>query len=398
MKKSIIRLMVCALSCVVALFVFSSCKGSDGEKNNGSPGGEITAPADPVVAKYTVIFIQNSETQTTVEVEEGKSPDASKIPALTPKEGYDAAWSVTDFSVYKGGDVVQCFAVYQPKEYEVSYNVNGGVEITQTTKVRYQSEYLLVTPERDGYIFSHWTDASGNKVPLSGAAWRVAQNVTLTAQWTQKTANTYRITFQQEGAEDVVYYVNEGESFTQPLPVLVAKTGYTAVWSVNGSAPDFTNISSNLYVTPKYTAKTYTVSFDSNGGSAVTDTRVVTYGEAYDFSDIEVTKAGLSFVNGWYYADRNVLTTGIWEIDGDDAITLTAKWSVKVTFRQSGCEDIVRYYFEGSSVPKEEIPAVTPKDGYIVKWEAAAEEKLKNLQGDVVIDAIEQETTWSPKA
>jgi uncharacterized repeat protein (TIGR02543 family) len=277
--------------------------------------------------------------------------------------------------------------------------VNGGVEIAESTSVRYQSEYLLVTPEREGYIFSHWTDALGNKVALSGAVWRVAENVTLTAQWTQKTVDKYTITFQQEGAEKVVYYVNEGETFTEDLPDLVAKTGYTAVWTINGETPDFNNISSDLTVTPKYTAKTYVISFDSNGGNAVTDTKkVVTYGEAYDFSDLEVTKTGFYFVNGWHYENRNVSTTGLWEIDGDETITLTAKWSVKVTFKQSDCEDITRYYFVGTSVTKEEMPVVTPKDGYLVKWEVTAEEKLTNLQGDVVIQAIEQSSTWSPVA
>jgi hypothetical protein len=88
----------------------------------------------------------------------------------------------------------------------------------------------------------------------------------------------------------------------------------------------------------------------------------------------------------------------LWEIDGDETITLTAKWSVKVTFKQSDCEDITRYYFVGTSVTKEEMPVVTPKDGYLVKWEVTAEEKLTNLQGDVVIEAIEQSLTWSPVA
>ncbi len=394
MKKKIIRLMMCVLSCVVALFAFSACKGGGDTGSNSEP----SAPIEPVVSKYVLIYIQDDVTKATIEVDEGEAPDSAEIPALTPKEGYDVAWSVTDFSVYKGGDIVSCVAVYTPKEYVVSYDVNGGVEILESTRVRYQSEYLLTTPEREGYIFSHWTDASGNKVALSGSAWRVAGNVTLTAQWTQSTANKYAITFQQEGAEDVVYYVNEGEDFTGALPELLSKTGYTAVWAVNGETPDFNNISSNLTVTPKYTAKTYTVSFETNGGNVVTGTRVVTYGEGYDFSDLEVTKAGFYFVNGWHYGNKNVLTTGVWDIDGEETITLTVKWSVKVTFRQSNCEDITRYYFVGSSVSKEEMPIVTPKDGYIVKWEVTAEEKLTNLQSDVIIQAIEQSLTWSPVA
>jgi hypothetical protein len=77
---------------------------------------------------------------------------------------------------------------------------------------------------------------------------------------------------------------------------------------------------------------------------------------------------------------------------------LSEKFGVKVTFKQRDCEDITRYYFVGTSVTKEEMPVVTPKDGYLVKWEVTAEEKLTNLQGDVVIEAIEQSLTWSPVA
>ncbi len=393
MKKRIFRLIAGALSCMVALFVFSACKGDEG---TGSNGGENPVPVAPVVSYYTVVFLQENTASVPVEVEVGKTPEASQIPALTQRAGYDVAWSVSDFSSFVGGDIVSCYAVYTPKTYEVSYNVNGGVELAEKTQVFYQREYLLKTPVREGYTFTHWTDEAGNKVALSGSAWRVAENVTLTAQWRANTPNEYSVVFQQEGAEDIVYFVKEGESLTHPVPALNARVGYTAEWVVNGATPDFSAISSNLTVTPKYTPKSYVVGFDTDGGNTLTETFTVTYGQAYDFSGVQPEKAGFYFVNGWYYGAESVSNTGIWVIDGEQTVTLTAKWSVKVTFRQSGVADQVFYYLVGSSVSKAELPAVTPKDGYVVQWEKSAIEKLTNLQGDVVVTAVEQSLTWSP--
>ncbi len=387
MKK---RLLTITLLIASALFLFSACAGNEGENGTETP---------PIIDTYTVIYSPENADDVVLTLNVGEQPSAEQIPTLAAREGYDAAWSVSDFSSATKNQTVTVTAVYTPKSYTVRYQANGGVELTQTTTVSYHRQYLLETPVREGFVFVEWQDADGNAIALSGDAWRIAQDVTLTAQWVAETPDTCSVIFLQEGKPSVTRYALAGEGLEESeIPAIEEKEGYTAVWSVRGQPADFSQITASMTVTPKYTPKSYRLSFDTAGGTQVSDVITLTYGEAYDLSAYEPEKAGVYFIDGWYVGERSVPVKGVWNVDCNAEDTLTAKYSVKVTFKQNGVADQVAYYLVGTSVSADMLPALSPKDGYIVKWEKDTLTKLTNLQADVVINAVEQDLSWSPSA
>ncbi len=409
MKKRFLLITMLILS---AMLSFSACKGSNdtessggenssiintdssSEKKDSSTKEESSVEEDSV---YTVVYKVEDGEDKVLTLDVGTQPSDGQIPAVGTKTGYDLAWSVTDFSGAQANEVITVTVVYTPKQYTVSYDANGGVEISNATTVTYHAPYFLETPVREGYTFVAWQDSEGKDVALSGDAWRVAGDMSLTATWRQNEPDVCSVIFMQEGKENVMLSVNSGEDLDESLiPAIEEREGFTAIWSVRGEPANFTGITSSMTVTPAYTPKSYQISFNSNGGTEITDVVTVTYGEAYDFSDKAPEKSGLYFVNGWYFGDVNVSQTGIWSLDCDATATLEAKYSVQVTFKQNGFEDKTVYYLQGSNVTESQLPETSPKAGYVVKWEKDVLQKLSNLQANVTIYAVEQSLAWSP--
>ena len=71
-------------------------------------------------------------------------------------------------------------------------------------------------------------------------------------------AQTFTIVFRQEGQEDIVKQVKEGETLKN-VPTPTPKTGYTVTWSVT----DFTNVTKNMTVDRVERANTYTITYDA---------------------------------------------------------------------------------------------------------------------------------------
>ena len=189
----------------------------------------------------------------------------------------------------------------------------------QSACVYKNADYTLETPTHtESYMrFDGWKDGEGNTIAITGK-WTTDSGMTLTAQWTD-TRETYTISFVQAGQATKTFSVKEGEDFTE-IPTPVAKTGYTIVWDKT----DFTNVQESMTVTAQYTANTYTITYDVNGGSALTETtQKVTYDEAYTVKDAP-TKSGYTF-KGWYIKGTDTkFENGTWTTDGDVAVE--ARW------------------------------------------------------------------------
>ena len=184
----------------------------------------------------------------------------------------------------------------------------------------------------------------------------------------QPVAKTYKVTFEQEGEADIVKTVKEGESLTD-IPTPKGKTGYDVVWSVT----DFTNITKDITVKAIATAKTYTITYDVNGGDTMTSsTQTVTFDKNETL--VTPTRENYNFA-GWHLGteDGNAVESGVWTIAED--VTLVASWQeivvVKytVSFVQDGKTIDTVEVVEGGSVADEDIPVLTPKTGYKVEWD-----------------------------
>ena len=336
---------------------------------------------------YTVTFVQGAQSQSVV-VKKGESVAAADVPALVEIAGYDVAWNINDYSNIQSDMTVT--AVYTAKTYTITYKAEGFDIDGTTTNVVYGDAYSLAVLEKDGYNFLGWSYAGS--VYTSGNAWNIAGNVELTASWSAM--DQVNITFVNTNGNSSVRSVYSGENLTD-LPAIEAKVGYdvdTANWYLDAECTQvasFTNLTENMTVYAKATPKTYTITFNANGGNAV-ENKQVTYDAAYTLPT--PTRDGYWEFAGWMNDQGLIITDGTWTTDA--SITLTAQWTdtrqdFTVTFKQAGQENKIFNVKQGDNFTS--IPDVVAKTGYNVAWETV---NLSNIQSNITVNAVETAKTY----
>ncbi len=237
-------------------------------------GTKITAPAAPTKTGYTF---------------NGWNP---AIPETMPAENVTvkAQWTID--------------------QYTISFDTDGGSEIEPITQNYGTAITAPTDPTKVGYTFAGWELAIPETMP--------AENRTVKAKWT---ANQYTITFDTDGGSAIDPITQDyGAKIT--APAAPTKTGYT----FNGWNPAIpeTMPAENVTVKATWKANTYTVHFDTNGGSACADI-TVTFGQTYGTLPTP-EKAGYTFA-GWYAGETPVTAETMVEITADQ--TLTAHWNAK---------------------------------------------------------------------
>ena len=349
----------------------------------------LVAEWEKVIVYYTVTFKQAGVTDVTVQVEEGTAVPADKIPTINAKTGYTVVWDTTKDLTNVTADMT-VNAVETANTYTITYDVNGGNALTSNTQeVTYDAAYTLATPTYDGYTFTCWT-YNGNVV-TSGAKWAIADNVTLVAQWTA----LYSVTFVQEGQPMQTFTVEDGDMFDKSLiPNVVAKTGYTVNWNAEDLAKLDAPITGAVKVNAVETANKYTITYNVNGGDALTaNTQEVTYDA--DYTLVTPTYDGYTF-KGWKNNGNAMAATGKWTIA--DNVTLVAEWEkvivyYTVTFKQAGVTDVTVQVEEGTAVPADKIPTINAKTGYTVVWDTTKD--LTNVTADMTVNAVETANTYT---
>lgn len=124
--------------------------------------------------------------------------------------------------------------------------------------------------------------ASGGSVELWWAAQNVSGNKVLCfdyeSGYTTDTESNYTVTFDlaggtRTGGGELVQSVAPGGS---AIPPTCSREGYTfAGWS-----GDYTNITSNRTITALWSAQTYTISYNANGGSGAPGNQTKSYGQS----------------------------------------------------------------------------------------------------------------------
>ena len=118
------------------------------------------------------------------------------------------------------------------------------------------------------------------------------------------------------------------------------RTGYNFNgWNTNsaGTGTDYASggsitISSNITLYAKWTAITYTISYDANGGTGAPSSQTKTYGVALTLSSTTPTRTGYTF-NGWNTASGGGGTSYIagGSYTANAAATLYAQWTQNAT-------------------------------------------------------------------
>ncbi|KAB5909990.1 hypothetical protein GA610_08935 [Bifidobacterium adolescentis] len=243
-----------------------------------------------------------------------------------------------DFNQTVTGDVT-LYAHWSVNSYTLAFDGNGGKASESSRTVQYDSQYgSLPTATRTGHTFQGWYTAKSGGTKVSPSTTMGAANTTLYAHWS---VNAYTLAFDGNGgkASESSRKVQYGNQYGT-LPT-ATRTGYafqgwyTARSGGSQVSSSTTMEAANTTVYAHWTVNTYTVSFDSNGGSAVAS-QSVRYGSKAT-QPANPTRAGHTF-QGWYTArsggskyDFGTAVTG--------DVTLYAHWSVNsytLTFDGNG--------------------------------------------------------------
>ncbi len=267
--------------------------------------------------------------------------------AVVTKYNSDKSWAYVKY-----GDAEGWTKVYEKTfPYQglyncptVTFNANGGSVSTASKKVYINTPYgTLPTPTRTGYKFNGWyTSSSGGSKITSTTNVNLTANQTLYAHWTPNTC-TVHLSTQGGGISTTDITVTCGSTYgTIPTP---SKPGYTFDgWytALSGgtkvtSSTIVTNISNHtLYA--RWTAKTYTISYDANGGTTPTSSKTVTYASTYGTLPTPA-RTGYTF-DGWYtYASGGTKITSNTTVSITANQTLYAQWTpvtYTVTFNNNG--------------------------------------------------------------
>ena len=192
------------------------------------------------------------------------------------------------------------------QKYKVSFDKNGGNGTTNDIEVLCGGVYgQLPTPTRTGYTFDGWYTAAtgGSKVTATTTVTETTAH-TLHAHWT---VNTYTVTYNKNSGtitnESKYTSYTYGTGLTLPTPT---RTGYTfGGWytssSLTGTAA--TSISStatgNKTYYAKWTANTYTVTYNKNSGTITNESKYTSYTYGTGLTLPTPTRTGYTF-GGWY--------------------------------------------------------------------------------------------------
>ena len=343
---------------------------------------------------HTVVF--DTDGGTTVEsqtVEDGGT--------ITPPDDYPSKTGYRFKGWYKDGvpydftqpvyDDAVITAKWTVNTYEVYFDAGASDDWYPMQTIAYGDKVVKpVDPTLDGYDFAGWL--------LDGKVYSfdtpVTADMTLTASWKTAQVKTHTVTFTGAG-DDFIQTVADGSSAT--VPTVPSKKGYTFDgWYSGDSLYDFTTpVTDDLTVEAHWTKNTYTVSFDSNGGSDV-DSQQVEYKDTVSQPD-NPTLDGYTFQG--------------WTLDGDpydfntpvtSSITLKALWSKNtpvakkhtVTFDSSeGSKVDSQTVKEGDPVSKPDNPT---REGYDFQgWllNGQAYDWNTPITGDITLTA-----SWTEKA
>ena len=260
------------------------------------------------------------------------------------------------------------YAKWSLIEYTITYeNLYQATNPNTQTTYTVEDAITFKDATKDGYIFEGWYDDHSNSDNVKYWGNKVTEiakgstgNVTIYAKWKAIETAKYKVTFNAQGGSSVqAAEVESGKTVTKPTDP--TREGYTfGGWFTDAACTDGkefnfeTPITADVTLYAKWTlvvpAGSFTVTFDSQGGSAV-DAQAVASGKTAT-KPADPTLAGQLF-NGWY---TDAACTKAFDfttaITADT--TLYAKWAPEKrlagTEAENTAQEIVKQAFpEGST-------------------------------------------------
>lgn len=270
--------------------------------------GDITLTADWTINTYTVRF----DTAGGSSVPEQAIDHGQKItePAAPTREGYTfTGWLLDgrpfDFSTPITGNLTLTAGWQEneppaPVTHTVTFDSAGGSTILAQTVTDGAAAIDPGTPTRDGYTFTGWL-LDGRPFDF---ATPITGDITLTAGWEESgepAPTIHTVTFDDGTGNTVTVNVQEGETVQEPSTP--SRDGYEFTgWLLDGTPYDFTTpVTGDITLTAGWEkteepVTTFTVSFRTNGGTAV-EQQTITEGGTVE-KPMDPTRDGYTFT-GW---------------------------------------------------------------------------------------------------
>ena len=317
------------------------------------PVGAAHATDDTNPTTYTVSF--DSDGGSAVEEQKVAAGEKATEPEDPTKEGFTFdSWAKEDGTAFDFDTAINADITLKakwtentPATYTVTFDSDGGSAVEAQTVTAGGTATKPADPTKEGFTFGGWwkDDAEFDfNSPISS-------DITLTAKWTAQEApaeaDSFTVTFAAgEGTGSMAEVkVEKGKKLTLP------ENGFTAPiakefdkWDL-GKPGEQVDITADTTVTAIWKWQSFTVTFDSDGGSAVEAQEVIRGHQATKPAD--PTKEGFTF-DSWQTPDGKKFDFGS-PVDSD--ITLKAKWTEKkpdtftVSFETNG----------GSAVEKQTV-------------------------------------------
>ena len=220
--------------------------------------------------------------------------------------------------------------------HTVTFNGNGGSSGTTQT-IPSGTSLSLPSSSRTGFTFNGWYTASsgGSFVGIAGTSYTPTTSITLFAQWT---AITFTVTWAANGgsvspaSNSGVY----GATITAPTPTRVGHTFLYWRNPASGGDPIFLSAGASYTIigtitwTAIWSINTYTVTYNEQGGTTVSDA-TVNHGSSTTLPSI--SRSGFTF-NGWYSASSGgtfLGNAGTSYGPVTSSVTIYAQWTA-ITF------------------------------------------------------------------
>ena len=248
-----------------------------------------------------------------------------------------------------GTEEVTVKAIYK-QLYTLTINLNGGSSSQSLTHYMLEGTTLILTePTKNGYTFDGWTGEGIN----GGTFTMGSSNVTISASWN---VINYTITYNLNGGSgnNPASYNIDTTTFTLTNPT---KTGYTFNgWTgSNGSSPQTSVTISkgsqgDKTYTANWTAKSYTITYNCNGGSGSTASSSHTYDVAKNLSSngcykiTDGTSGMVYYMAGWSTSSSASTATytdkqSVSGVGSGTNVTLYAVW--KNLFSYTGSKNVI---------------------------------------------------------
>ena len=290
----------------------------------------------------------------------GWSP-LSSASAITYKDGA----SVKNLSSTNGATIT-LYAVWKANTYTIVFDANGGSGTMESITATYNTNTTLSFNSfaKDDYTFTGWATSSdaasatySDGATVKNLATTNGTTVTLYAVWT---VNTYTIAFNANDGNGSMSSITATYGTSTILTANVfSRTGYTfAGWSKSSSASTATytdgatvknltttnGVTVTLYAVWK--ANTYTIQFDSNGGSGTMSAIIATYDESITLGANTFEQSDYPFA-GWTLSSDSAVPT---YTDGatvknltstnNATVTLYAVWGIDTSIAVSYIENL----------------------------------------------------------